>query len=48
MIQTQIKLRIKPKQEKTFQEWLLILRGVWNWAIRKIELDAKDGIYYKK
>ena len=28
--------------------WLLMLKCVWNWAIRKIELDAKDGIYYKK
>ena len=48
MIQTQVKLRIKPKQEAILCGWLLILRGVWNWAIRKIELDAKDGIYYKK
>lgn len=23
-----------------------MLTGVWNWAIRKIENDAKDGIYY--
>jgi hypothetical protein len=22
------------------------LTGVWNWAVRKIELDAKDKIYY--
>ena len=48
MIQAQVKLRIKPKQEAILCEWLLILRGVWNFAIRKIELDAKDRIYYKK
>ena len=23
-----------------------ILTSVWNWAIREIEVDAKDGIYY--
>lgn len=48
MIQTQVKLRIKPKQEALLRQWLLMLKCVWNWAIRKIELDAKDGIYYKK
>lgn len=25
-----------------------MLKCVWNWAIRKIELDAKDGRYYRK
>ena len=48
MIQTQIKLRVKPKKEVILNEWLLILTRVWNWAIRKIELDGKDGIYYTK
>ena len=48
MIQAQVKLRIKPKQEAILMAWLLMLKGVWNWAIRKIELDAKDGVYYKK
>jgi putative transposase len=48
MIQAQIKLRIKPKQEVLLLQWLLMLKSVWNWAIRKIELDAKDGIYHKK
>ncbi len=48
MIQRQLKLRIKNKQEMDLKSWLLILRGIWNWAIRKIELDAKEGIYYTK
>ncbi len=48
MIQTQIKLRVKSKQEAVLSEWLLILTRVWNWAIRKIELDAKDSIFYSK
>jgi putative transposase len=46
MIQRQLKLRLKPRQEARFDTWLWHLTGVWNWAIRKIELDAKDGIYY--
>jgi len=48
MIQRQLKLRIKSKQIIILEAWLYILRGVWNWAIRKIELDTKDGIYYTK
>jgi putative transposase len=48
MIQAQVKLRVKHKQEIILYGWLFILRAVWNWAIRKIELDAKDGIYYTK
>lgn len=48
MIQVQLKLRIKRKQEVILNEWLLVLTRVWNWSIRKIELDGKDGIYYTK
>lgn len=48
MIQVQLKLRVKPKQEPILSEWLLVLTRVWNWAIRKIELDSKDGIFYSK
>jgi len=48
MIQRQIKLKVKHKQETILNYWLFILRGIWNWAIRKIELDAKDSIYYTK
>lgn len=48
MIQTQLKLRLNSTQEKILLEWLMSLTRIWNWAIRKIELDAKDGIYYTK
>lgn len=48
MIGCQLKLRLKPHQIATAEEWLLVLTRVWNWAIRKIELDAKDGIYYSE
>ena len=46
MIQRQLKLRLTRKQEEQLTGWLWNLTGVWNWAIRKIELDAKDNIYY--
>ena len=48
MIQAQIKLKLNRKQQTILEEWLLVLFRVWNWAIRKIELDGKDGLYYSK
>lgn len=47
MIQRQLKLRLTKKQEAILNEWLWSLTGVWNWAVRKIELDASHGVYYK-
>ena len=46
MIQRQLKIRLTRKQEASLTEQLPILTSVWNWAIRKIELDAQGGIYY--
>jgi len=46
MLQRQLKLRLNTVQEAQLDLWLCQLTGVWNWAIRKIELEAKDGIYY--
>jgi putative transposase len=48
MIQRQLKLRLNSSQEAQLHTWLFHLTGVWNWAIRKIEQDAKDGIYYSQ
>lgn len=48
MIQCQIKLKLTKAQEVTLGNWLFCLTGVWNWAVRKIELDAKDGICRSK
>lgn len=48
MIVRELKLKLTKKQESILNEWLWILTGVWNWAVRKIELDAKDGIYYSQ
>ena len=41
-----MKLRLNVEQETRLVQWLWNLTGVWNWAIRKIELDVKDGIYH--
>lgn len=46
MIQYQLKLRLNSKREKQLDDYLWMLTGVWNFAVRKIELAAKDGIYY--
>jgi putative transposase len=48
MIQRQLKLRLTPSQEAQLTTWLFQLTGVWNWAIRKIEQDANDGISYTR
>ena len=46
MVQYQIKLRLNQGQEAILDGWLWNLQAVWNYAVRKIELDAKDGIYH--
>lgn len=46
MIIRQLKLKLNKAQETQLNEWLWNLTGVYNWAIRKIELDAKDKVYY--
>lgn len=46
MIQTQLKLRLNVTQATLLNSWLVMLTGVWNWAIRKIENDAKGEVYY--
>ena len=44
MIQCQLKIRPTKAQQRTLNGWLWNLTGVWNWAVRKIEQDAKDGV----
>lgn len=46
MIQCQLKLKLTPRQEREAERWLRHLTSVWNWAIRKIENDVHDNIYY--
>lgn len=45
MIQVQLKLRPTKAQARQLDHWLWHLAGVWNWAIKKLEADARDGIY---
>jgi len=46
MIQRQLKLKLTKKQEASLLGWLPTLTSIWNWAIRKIELDSQGGQYY--
>lgn len=48
MIQYQLKLKLTRKQEGILLQRLWHLTGVYNFAIRKIELDAVDGFYHSK
>jgi hypothetical protein len=48
MIQAQLKLRMIPVKEAKGNAWLNHLGSVWNWGVRKIELNAKDKIYFSK
>lgn len=46
MVQVQLKLKLRPAQERLLGRWLWHLTGVWNWSIRKIQLDADNTIYH--
>lgn len=46
MIQAQLKLKLTPRQERQMDHWLRHLGAIWNWAIKKIENDARDGVYH--
>lgn len=43
MIQCQLKLKLRPSQERVLNRWLWHLTGVYNWALKKIERDAALG-----
>lgn len=48
MIVRTLKLKVSKIEELRLNDWLFHLTAVWNWAIRKIELDAKDRIYHSE
>jgi putative transposase len=48
MIVRELKLKLSTPQRKMLESWYPILTGVYNWAIRKIELNAKNKIYFSK
>ena len=43
-----LKLKLTRKQEKTLEQWLWHLTAVYNWGLKKIELNAKDKIYFSE
>ncbi len=45
MIQRQLKLRLTTVQATQLDTWLWHLTGVWHWAIRTLEQDAKGGLF---
>jgi transposase len=48
MIQRQLKLKLTKEQKATLNSWLRILGKIWNFAVRKIELNAKNKVYFSK
>ncbi len=40
MISRELKLKLTKPQETKIMEWLVILTGVYNWAIRQVKLNA--------
>jgi putative transposase len=48
VVQYQLKLRMTKAQERECARWLYHLSAVWNWAVRKIELNAKDKIFFSR
>ena len=48
MVQYQLKLRMTKAQDSECTRGLYHLASVWNWAVRKIELNAKDRIYFRR
>ncbi len=48
MIVRELKLKLNKGQEKTLGEWLSCLTSVYNWGLRKIELNARDRIYFSR
>lgn len=42
MIQKQLKLKLTPRQERQLNHWLFHLAAVWNWSLRKVELERSS------
>lgn len=48
MLTRELKLKLNKTQETKLNQWLWSLTGVYNWTIRKIQLNAQDKIYSSK
>ncbi len=46
MVQYQLKVRLSGAQKKKQYEWLPTLGAIFNFGIRKIELNARNNIYF--
>jgi len=46
MIIRTLKLKLNRDEEKRLEQWIWHLTAIWNFAIRKIDLDARDGVYH--
>jgi putative transposase len=43
-----LKLKLTKGQESELSRWLVHLASIYNWGLRKIELNARDKIYFPK
>jgi len=43
-----LKLKLTKGQEDDLSRWLVHLASIYNWGLRKIELNARDKIYFPK
>lgn len=48
MIVREIKLKLNKTQQGELERWLLSLQSIYNFAIRKIELNAQNKIYFSQ
>ena len=48
MIVRTLKLKLTKGQESELSRWLVHLASIYNWGLRKIELNARDKIYFPK
>jgi putative transposase len=48
MLVRELKLKLTTKQKNLLNDWLFQLTGIYNWAVRTIELNAQNKIYFSK
>jgi len=48
MIVRTLKLKLTKGQEAELSRWFVHLASIYNWGLRKIELNARDKIYFPK
>lgn len=48
IVQCQVKLKLRPAQERMLNRWLWHLTSVYNWAVRKIDWGLDAGVAYRR